>query len=249
MPYTILVVDDDGDFRAEFRALLDGYEIVEARDGEEALRVLGGPHEIDLVVLDVVLPGRRGTEVLREMKRRSPEMGIVILTGHGSKDVAVEALKGRADEFLEKPLDPAEARRAIERLLSRRDGGDRIAEEGIAEKIEHVKRFVARNWNKKVTLADAASVVCLSPKYLSRVFKERAGCGFNEHYLAVKMRAAREMLRGTQLTVEQISDRIGYQNAESFIRIFRKITGRTPTECRSGTRRRAGRGRRKGARR
>lgn len=123
MPYTLLLVDDDREFRAEFRDCFDDYAVMEAHNGEEALAILKKPNEIDLVILDVMMPGARGTLVLREIKKLAPSLGIVILTGHSSKDVAVEALKGRADEYLEKPFDPGAARAVIERLLAGGDGG------------------------------------------------------------------------------------------------------------------------------
>lgn len=228
MPYTILLVDDDRDFRTEFRDYFEGYTIIEARDGEEALRILKQPNEIDLAVLDVVMPGQRGTVVLKEIKRQAPGLGIVMMTGHSTKDVAVEALKGRADDYLEKPLDPAEAKEVIDRLLAAREGGGEISEQGIEGRIERVKRFVMRNCHRKVSLADAAAAACVSAKYLSRVFKERTKQGFNEFYLRAKIERAKELLRDTRMTVEQVSDKVGYRNAESFIRIFRKIAGNTP---------------------
>lgn len=236
MPYTILLVDDDREFRAEFRDCFDDFSVTEAADGEEALALLRKPNEIDLVILDVMLPGARGTVVLKEIKKIAPSLGIVILTGHGSKDVAVEALKGRADDYLEKPLDPSAARTVMERLLAGRDGE---ADDGqdIGSRIERVKRFVLKNCHRKVTLRDAAAAVCLSPKYLSRAFRERAGCGFNKFYLRAKVGMAKELLRGTCLTVEQLSDRLGYQNPESFVRTFANYAGMTPTEYRSGRKR------------
>ena len=110
MPYNILLVDDDEDFRYEFRELFDDYNIVEAKNGLDALDLLKKPNEIDLVVLDVVMPGLRGTQVLKEIKSISPELGIIILTGHSSKDTAIAALKGKADDYIEKPLNIQKAK-------------------------------------------------------------------------------------------------------------------------------------------
>ena len=62
------------------------------------MQLLRKPNEIDLVLLDVMMPGLSGTEVLREMKKLSPNLAIIILTGYSSKDVAIEALKGHADD-------------------------------------------------------------------------------------------------------------------------------------------------------
>ena len=235
MPYTILLVDDDDTFREEFASALDDYRVVEARSGAEALDILRRPNEIDLVILDVMLPGQRGTDVLREIKRMEPDLGVIILTGYGSKEVAIAALKGNADDFLEKPVDIEKALGVVERLVLARSNVERAGIDDIPGKIERVKAFVKKNYHKKVGLEDAASIVCMSPKYLSRIFGERAGLGFNEFRLGAKIEKAKELLAETELTINEISYRIGYRNVESFVRIFKKIEGSTPTEYRESS--------------
>lgn len=234
MAYQLLLVDDDREFREEFKECFGEYHIVEAGSGEEALTLLKSPHEIDLVLLDVKLPGKDGTEILKEIKRMAPDLGIIMLTAYSTKDVAIEALKGHADDYLEKPLRLDRTREVIERHLAKHDGRDGLFGDGIQGKIEHVKKFVARNCEKKVGLEEAARSVYLSPKYLSRAFKEQTGKGFNEYCLELKVQKAKELLKETGLTVGQISDRLGYQNEESFIRTFEKLTGLRPTEFRKG---------------
>jgi two-component system response regulator YesN len=236
MPYTILLVDDDDTFREEFASAFDDYRVVEARSGSEALAILNKPHEIDLVVLDVMLPGQRGTDVLREIKRMDPCLAVVMLTGYGSKEVAIAALKGNADDFLEKPVDIEKARGIVERLVIARNNDARAAIDDIPGKIERVKAFVKKNYHKKVGLEDAAAIVCMSPKYLSRIFGERAGIGFNDFRLGAKIEKAKEYLVQTELTINEISYRIGYRNVESFVRIFKKVEGATPTEYREAAR-------------
>jgi YesN/AraC family two-component response regulator len=234
MAYHLLLVDDDREFREEFKECFGEYNIVEAGSGEEALALLRKPHEIDLVLLDVKLPGKDGTEILKEIKQIAPDLGIIMLTAYSTKDIAIEALKGHADDYLEKPLRLDRTRELIEQHLAKHDGRDGISGEGIQGKIEHVKQFVARNSEKKVGLEEAARSVFLSPKYLSRAFKEQTGKGFNEYCLELKVQRAKEVLKETGLTVGQISDRLGYQNEESFIRTFKKLTGLRPTEYRKG---------------
>lgn len=236
MAEKILLVDDDRDFRTEMKYCLEDYEIIEAGNGQEALEILKKPHEIDLVILDVMMPGLNGTEVLREVKKLSPEMATIILTGYSSKNIAIEALKGKADDYLEKPFDPEKTREVIEGLLSKQRGEEDISVTDIAGKIERVKSFTQRNDSKKVCLKDAAMAVCLSPKYLSRIFKQNTGMGFSQYKLQLKITKAKEMLEKTGMNVDQISDKMGYQNSESFIRIFKKLTGMTPTEYRKSTR-------------
>lgn len=229
MPEKILLVDDDRDFRQELRSYLEDYQVVEASSGVEALRLLRRANEIGAVILDVMMPGLSGTDVLSEIKKIDPSLGIIILTGYSSKDVAIEALKGHADDYAEKPIDINKIKETIERLLAKRRGQSEISASDTKGKILKVRNFIERNCFKKTTLKDAAESVCLSPKYLSRIFKEATGTGFNDYRLKIKIEAAKELLVKSGYNVNQISDRLGYENAESFIRQFKKITRHTPT--------------------
>lgn len=229
----ILIVDDDSIFRSEFKECFQEYGIAEASSGEEALHILKKPNEIDLVLLDVRMSGMNGIEVLNRMRKFSPKVRIVILTAYGSKDVAVEALRGQADDYIEKPVDIDLTQKLIEGFLGSKRGEAGLDAVDIKGKVERVKDFIRRNALKKVTLEDAAQTVCLSAKYLSRVFREHAKVGFNEYKLSFKIEEAKNFLLHTGYTVEQISDRLGYQNTESFIRQFKKITKKTPTAFRS----------------
>ncbi len=232
LPEKILIVDDDVDFRQELRDYLEGYPLAEASSGIEALKILKKANEIGVVILDVMMPGLSGTDVLGEIKKIDPNLGIIILTGHSSKDVAIEALKGHADDYVEKPIDIDKIKKIIDRLLLKRKGAPEIDVSDTEGKIQKVRHFIERNWYKKTTLKEAAEGVCLSPKYLSRVFKEVTGAGFNEYRLKVKTNEAKKLLQESALNINQISDRLGYENTESFIRIFKKITHITPTEYR-----------------
>ncbi|MDD5449770.1 MAG: response regulator [Candidatus Omnitrophica bacterium] len=233
MPYNILLVDDDKDFRTEFKdAFFEDYEIKEASNGEEALLILKRPNEIDLVVLDVNMPGQRGTEVLKEMRAAAPDLRIVMLTGNSSEDVAIDSLKGHADDYLTKPLNVEEAKDVIKELLDTRKGEIDVTTADAATKMEKVKQFIERNCFKKISLEDAAQVVCLSPKYLSRLFNEVTKKSFSQFKIGVKIKKAKELLTSTGATVNQVAYKLGYENAESFIRQFKKLTGLTPTEYR-----------------
>lgn len=231
MPDKILIVDDDKEFREELRQCLGEYEVVQAVNGEEAVNMVKKPNEISLVILDVKMPGISGTNALARMKEISPELKIIILTGYSSKDVAVEALKNHADDYMEKPFALQELKDTIDRFLSGRRPGQSGSSD-LEAKIRRVKEFVIKNCCKKISLVDAANVVSFCPKYLSRVFKERAGMGFGQFRINVQMDKAKELLLSGDYNVSQVSDKLGYQNPESFIRQFKRTAGCTPTEHR-----------------
>ena len=104
-----------------------------------------------------------------------------------------------------------------------------------------MKRFISRNVQKKLSLQSAADRVYLSPKYLSRIFKQETGIGFNEYVLTAKVDHAKKLLRSTGHNIDQIAEELGYRNTESFIRIFKKFTGTTPTQFRLAARKGSGR--------
>lgn len=228
----ILLVDDDEAFRAELRDFLEGYDVVEASNGRQALALLQRANEISLVVLDVMMPGLNGIDVLREIKRADPNLGIIILTAYGSKDTVIDALKGRADDYIEKPLDIDKVRDIIARVLDSRRNDRPLGASDIRDKIEKVKYFAQRNCYRKTALKDAALAVCLSPKYLSRIFKQKTGSSFSEYRLKIKIGKAKELLVKSGYNVNQVSEKLGYENVESFIRQFKKLAGCTPTKYR-----------------
>ena len=101
----ILVVDDEAGIREVLQEILEdeGYEVFSAEDGMEAVNTLK-TEPIDLVILDVWLPQKGGIEVLEEIKATYVDMPVIVISGHGSIDVAVKAVKMGAFDFLEKPL-------------------------------------------------------------------------------------------------------------------------------------------------
>ena len=223
----ILLVDDSKDLRAEFKLWFEDFDVLTAASAEEALAILGKPNELALVLLDVQMPGMGGLAALAKIKTLAPATPVIIMTGYSTKDVAIKALKGKASGYIEKPFSLKEMRAAIEKELSADP-----ADEDIKSKMEHVKRFVEANCFKKLELRDAAAAVYLSPKYLSRLFRERTGMGFTAYKLKVKMEQAEALLKSGAANIKQVSAKLGYANTESFIRQFKKISGCIPSAYR-----------------
>ena len=103
----VLLVDDEELFRETLAKLLRrrGLEVATASDGEAALAVVQ-EQAPEVVVLDLRMPGMDGIETLRRIKRHRPDTRVVMLTGHGSVDAGVDALRAAAFDFLLKPVGP-----------------------------------------------------------------------------------------------------------------------------------------------
>jgi len=119
--FRVLVIDDDPGIREYLDALLGrhGYEVFLTGSGEEALETLGHTRP-DLVTLDVVLDGMDGLETLRRLKKRLPEIPVVMLSGHGQARTIVEAMQLGASDFLRKPFEVEELELAFQKALENR---------------------------------------------------------------------------------------------------------------------------------
>jgi YesN/AraC family two-component response regulator len=231
----ILLVDDEKIVREAFIAAFDNeYTIAPASGGQEALDILKQPNDIDLIILDVMMPGLNGIQLVKEIKKISPELKVVIFTGYGSKDVVIEALRADADEFIEKPFDIKQTREIIERLLDRRNNSSQAESHGTDGKIRKAQEYIKRNYNKFISLKDAAQMCYMSPKYFSRIFKEKTGKSFNEFRVGLRIDAAKQILTKGGRSINQIAYTVGYQNPDSFMKMFKRTTGFTPSEYRRG---------------
>jgi len=96
-----------------------GYQVQTASDGVEGLAKFGDGHPWDLVLLDQRMPGMPGIEVQREIYRRNRETRLILITAFGTIDLALEAIKAGASEFLRKPFTADTLRSAVASALSR----------------------------------------------------------------------------------------------------------------------------------
>jgi len=114
----ILIIDDDDDFRKVLKEILidEGYELIEARDGILGLEMFKG-ERADLVILDLKMPRMNGTDVLLELKRMEPDVPVIIMTGHGDIETAVEAIRIGAYDFCVKPPEFEKVLVSVRRAL------------------------------------------------------------------------------------------------------------------------------------
>jgi len=119
----ILVVDDEPHIRRVLEAMLgrEGFDVVLASDGAEGLRAVESG-SIDLVILDLIMPGATGLEVLAKIRThpKTPDLPVIILTAKGQDADREAAFAGGADDFLTKPFSPRKLVARIREILDAR---------------------------------------------------------------------------------------------------------------------------------
>jgi DNA-binding response OmpR family regulator len=121
MAKRLLIVDDEENIRRVTRITLEtaGYQVSEASDGERGLEAFGDGTAWDAVLLDQKMPGMDGLEVLRRLKERRASVPIIMVTAFASIELAVEAMKLGATDFVRKPMTPEIVRNAVQAALSK----------------------------------------------------------------------------------------------------------------------------------
>ncbi len=138
----VILIEDEAGNRQSFRRALerDGFQVRDFPEAASALEYLRDHPQVLLVITDLVLPGKDGFDVLREAREISPEVGVLMITGHGSVESAVEAMKQGADDYLTKPVDLYVLRSRARTIVEKRRLARRVEdlERRLGEKFRHI---------------------------------------------------------------------------------------------------------------
>jgi two-component system nitrogen regulation response regulator NtrX len=167
----ILVVDDEPSVLLEIASSLKrGYEVLTAPKAEEAERILA--HEpVDLLLTDLRLPGKDGIALLEAVRTSNPDLPVVMMSGHGSIEEAVQAIRLGASDFVEKPFGPDRLHLTVERALERselqrenerlramtRAADEMVGKSGILEQIRGEIAKVARTDAKVLVTGESGT--------------------------------------------------------------------------------------------
>lgn len=115
MKKRILVCDDEEGIRESLKLILEkDYDLIFAQNGDEAIQSMRSA-PADLTILDIKMPKKDGLETLKELKKISPSSKVIIATGYKSVDIANEALKLGASDYIVKPFDRDKIRKVVQK--------------------------------------------------------------------------------------------------------------------------------------
>lgn len=173
MALTVLVVDDEENIRKSLDGVLsdEGYRVLQAGSGERAMEILSRS-AADAVLLDVWLPGMDGVETLRRVREAFPLLPVIMISGHGTIDTAVKAVKSGAFDFIEKPISLEKLLITLSRAVEQRDL--RVENVELRERAERKYRLVG---DSPATRALRAEIAAAGPTNASVLITGENGTG------------------------------------------------------------------------
>ncbi|MFD1954996.1 response regulator [Paenibacillus thailandensis] len=249
---TILIVDDEPRTREGVRKVLEGWScgrhrIETAASGVEALEWLAH-NDANLLITDIRMPQIGGLDLVERLGELAHPPVVIIISGHPEFDYAQKALQFGVVEYLLKPIDKKKLVAAVETALKREENIHRIErmeklvdpklldaaqeERAYGPQVQEAVRYLNERLDQSVTLKDIADHLHMNASYFSVLFKEQTGMTFSEFLTRRRVQRAKELLAGTRLTINEISERTGYQTAKYFVKVFRQLEGVSPGQYR-----------------
>jgi DNA-binding NtrC family response regulator len=176
----VLVVDDDASIGEYVKTLLgkDGFDVTIVDDPQKAEAALRAesPH---LVILDLMMPGMHGLDLLERLRKIDSDVAVVVFTGYPSLETAVGAMKLDAVDYLKKPFEPEELRTTVDRVLKKK-GLLRSPEEMLHKHIGETIRGLRKDRN--LTLKQTARRTGLSVSLLSQIERAESSASIGSLY-------------------------------------------------------------------
>lgn len=235
----ILIVDDNEEIiKLITLKLEEKYSVIGIMDNEKIFDYLY-QEKPDLILLDIMMPGMSGIEVLKQIRKKL-SIPIIMITALNKKKHILDSWGKGANFYFEKPIDFNSLREKIDELLAFRKKENRNFSEQvkfyyfnkkIRPEIITLIEFIENNYQKKITLSELSSIVNLHPYYLSKLFKKETGFLITKFITKYRLCIADKLLKkGTR--INQIAYQLGYSDEKYFNRVYKKLNGITPSEYR-----------------
>lgn len=243
---TILLVEDNEEFRQfMYRQLSQKYQVWEASNGEEA-ETIANKKEVDIVVSDVMMPGIDGFELCHRLKQnvKTSHIFIILLTARAGDESMLEGYKSGADCYLTKPFNMEILDNRIHHLLALQQKRRQIflteievnTEDLTTSKVdeEFLKKAVAlveKNLdNSEYSVELFSDDMCMSRMNLYRKLQSITGQKPTEFIRSIRLKKAARLLTDTELSVVEISEKVGFATPSYFSKCFKEMFGVLPTQ-------------------
>lgn len=256
--YKVLLVEDETFVRESVKEIIRWEEMGfmlagEASNGVEALEMIKREPP-DLVLCDIVMPQMDGLALLKETRGAGIGSKFVMLTCIGDFEAMRQAMEyGASNYILKLSMSVKDLRETLAKVSKELSAGqaagalrphgapqEQAARPSAAqrERITHpevnkIIQYIEQNYDQDITLGSLAKYVMMGENYVSALFKKKTGETLIHYLHRMRVDKAIELLMNTDLPVNRIGQRVGFMNDNYFIKIFKRMTGTTPSQYRN----------------
>ncbi len=239
----LVIADDEKTIREGMARLIESYNLPLhiaglAEDGLAALKLIR-THHPELLIIDINMPHLNGLETIEQVRKENPDMKIIIVSGYDQFSYAQKALKLGVFSYLLKPLDLDEfktvlaaaiegyEKRMIEIGLLNKTGYEEVL---ATSKKDDIKAYLKNHYAQAdLSLNKMAEDFKVSPSTMAKLIKQRTGLNFSDYLNQLRIEAALNLLEQTTISINEISELVGYSSQHYFSRIFKKYKGQSPS--------------------
>ncbi len=251
----ILIADDEPIERAVISKTIKNYfgeevEIYQAVNGREAIEIFRSK-DCQVALLDISMPGINGLEAAEEIRRGNSVCIIIFLTAYDEFDYAKRAIRVQALDYLLKPsakeelitvleeavhLAGIKERKAKERPFVSEEEQEKERQELMKNQLfsDYIRSYIEAHYMEDISLQDAADQLHYSEAYFCRFFKQNFDKNFIMYLSELRVEKAKELLEDMTINVKDISQKVGFRDSGYFTKVFKRVTGVTPSEYRYG---------------
>lgn len=242
MSIKLLIADDEDTIRNGILKYIQLHtdrfdKLYVAANGQEALDILLRDKP-DIMLLDVQMPLKDGIEVMTDAKRAGVVPYTIILSGYDDFRYCQQAMRFGAKDYLLKPVRSSDILRkvndAADELFGPQKNGqeDNVAGGERNRLVEQAKEYILEHYYDNLTQQVVAQKVGITAGYLSTLFSQSLGKGFVDYLNEVRIDHACVYLQQNYLKTYEIAYKVGYNDEKYFSKVFKKVTGESPSQYR-----------------
>lgn len=232
----------------------DQCRIFQAENGREALQIYE-KEKIQIAVLDIEMPGINGIEAAQRIREKDKDCCIIFLTAYDEFSYAKKAITVRALDYLLKPYDEQELMLVVEEAVRLACEREKNRENGTRRKLpaafgadqeeledggqlrlwkvtEVISCYIHENYMYDISMQDLARTMNYSEAYFCKLFKQCFNKNFTAYLTEYRVEQAKKLLEEPTVNVKEIGKAVGYTDSNYFAKVFKRITGQSPTEYR-----------------
>ena len=254
--YKVLVAEDELIERKVLCKTIQKYlsemcTVIEAKNGREALELFEreGPH---VAILDIQMPGLTGLEVAARIRDSGRPCAVLFLSAYDHFAYARQAICVHAVDYILKPYDQKELVASLEEAFrvyewfqstaprtpkkaepsEQTQTGESDSSRRISQVRDEIEGYISAHFADDLSMQDVARAMNYSDAYFCKLFKQCFKVNFSTYLNEYRVEKAKNLLQTTRSSIKDISIRCGYTDSNYFARVFRRVTGVTPSEYR-----------------